>query len=145
VVERFASGVVLLQDTCPGLVGQIEKGEVDTLQTRRILEKALHPMLEKGIDTIVLGCTHYPFVIPIIQEIVGPNVRVIDPAPAVARQAAYLMEVKTSDEPYPGSGWMEFFTSSPNAGLEDLLPRYLGETGPIRVVEWRGMKLGGHS
>ncbi len=49
------------------------------------LEEALRPMLAENIDTVVLGCTHYPFVIPLIQQIVGPEVRVIDPAPAVAR------------------------------------------------------------
>lgn len=87
VVERFATGVQILQDTCPGLVAQIEAGRLDRPETRLILEKALQPMLEQGIDTVVLGCTHYPFVIPTIQEIVGPSVRVIDPAPAVARQA----------------------------------------------------------
>ncbi|MGZ3948797.1 MAG: glutamate racemase, partial [Flavisolibacter sp.] len=70
VVERFAENVTLLQSTCPGLVQQIEKGELENRKTRIILESALHPMMEKGIDTIVLGCTHYPFVIPLIREIV---------------------------------------------------------------------------
>ena len=71
VVERFANGVELFQNTCPGLVQQIEQGNLDGEETRRILEEALLPMLEKNIDTVVLGCTHYPFVIPLIQQIVG--------------------------------------------------------------------------
>src|SRR6185503_12569369 len=86
VVERFANGVELLQSTCPGLVQQIEQGNLDGEETRRILQDALLPMLKKNIDTVVLGCTHYPFVIPLIQQIVEDNVRVIDPAPAVAKQ-----------------------------------------------------------
>jgi glutamate racemase len=86
VVERFGKGVKLLQHTCPGLVTQIENGELDSKETRRILEESLQPMLAQGIDTVVLGCTHYPFVIPLIQQITGPDVRVINPAPAVARQ-----------------------------------------------------------
>ena len=49
-------------------------------------------MLEQGIDTVVLGCTHYPFVIPLIQQIVGAEVRVIDPAPAVAQQVGRLLD-----------------------------------------------------
>jgi glutamate racemase len=49
-------------------------------------------MVEQGVDTVVMGCTHYPFVIPLIQEIVGPSVQVIDPAPAVARQTGRLLE-----------------------------------------------------
>jgi glutamate racemase len=86
VVERFGQGVRLLPHTCPGLVAQIEKGELESEATRRILEDALHPMMEQGIDTVVLGCTHYPLVIPLIQQITGKGIRVIDPAPAVARQ-----------------------------------------------------------
>ena len=92
VVERFASGVILLQHTCPGLVKQIEAGDLDGPITWQILEDALAPMLAQGIDTVVLGCTHYPFVIPLIQTIVGPSVRVIDPAPAVARQVRRVLE-----------------------------------------------------
>jgi len=91
VVERFAQGVIVLQDTCPGLVEEIEAGRVQGAAAREILERALHPMLAQGLDTVVLGCTHYPFAIPVIREIVGPSVRVIDPAPAVARQAGRLL------------------------------------------------------
>jgi glutamate racemase len=91
VVERFAQGVTVLQDICPGLVKEIEAGRVQGTEARRILEKALRPMLAQGLDTVVLGCTHYPFVIPLIQEIIGAGVRVIDPAAAVARQTARLL------------------------------------------------------
>ena len=86
VVERFANGVELFQNTCNELVQQIEQGNLSGGETRRILQDALHPMLEKKIDTVVLGCTHYPFVIPLIQEIVGGKVREIDHAPSPARQ-----------------------------------------------------------
>ena len=89
-VERFARGVKILQDTCPGLVEQIETGYIDDPNTRKILENALEPMLAKGVDEVVMGCTHYPFVIPIIQDIVGEGVRVIDPAPAIAKQAGTI-------------------------------------------------------
>jgi glutamate racemase len=78
----------------PGLVQEIEQGNLDGNETRRILEDALLPMLEKNIDTVVLGCTHYPFVIPLIQQIVGENVRVIDPAPSVAKQVRRVLEAK---------------------------------------------------
>ena len=93
VIERFANGVNVLQDTCPGLVEQIEAGYLDTYETRFILENTLKPMLEHGIDTVVLGCTHYPFVIPLIKEIVGTEVRVIDPAPAIARQTCRVLHL----------------------------------------------------
>src|SRR5690242_13207995 len=86
VVERFANGVELFQNTCPGLVQLIEQGNLSGEEPRKILEEALLPMLQKNIDTVVLGCTHYPFVIPLIEKIVGEKARVIDPAPSVAKQ-----------------------------------------------------------
>jgi glutamate racemase len=94
LVERFAADTLLLQHTCPGLVAQIEAGDLDGASTRQILEEALHPMLAQGADTVVLGCTHYPFVIPLIQQIVGPELRVIDPAPAVARRVRFVLETQ---------------------------------------------------
>jgi glutamate racemase len=136
VVERFGAGVELFQHTCPGLVGQIEKGELDSISTRRILEDALTPMLEKNIDTVVLGCTHYPFVIPLIQEIVGERVRVIDPAPAVSRQVRRLLEAKGLLNEAGETGYTEFFTSGDSAAMEMLLPKLLGEGGRVQTVHW---------
>ncbi|MFZ5923482.1 MAG: glutamate racemase [Chloroflexota bacterium] len=136
VVERFANGVKLFQDTCPGLVGRIEQGDLDGEATRLILESALRPMLDGGIDTVVLGCTHYPFVIPLIEQIAGENVRVIDPAPAVARQAKRLLEANGTKLQEGGRGGMRFYTSGPASGLQSLLPKLLGEDGTVQGVSW---------
>jgi glutamate racemase len=92
LVERFAKNVTLLTDTIPGLVEAVERGELESPATRLILENAINPMLSQGADTLVLGCTHFPFVLPLIREIAGPSVKVIDPAPAIARQTAHLLE-----------------------------------------------------
>jgi glutamate racemase len=136
VVSRFARQVTVLQDTCPGLVGQIEAGRLDAPETRRILERALAPMLENNVDTIVMGCTHYPFVIPLIQEIVGPGVQVIDPAPAVARQAKRLLEehgwLVPCGNPPPAS----FFSTGESSQLSEMLPRLLGEKHVVQYVRW---------
>ncbi len=136
VVERFAIGVELLQDTCVGLVQQIEKGDLNGRVTRKILEDALHPMLEKNIDTVVLACTHYPFVIPLIQEIVGEKVRVIDPAPAVARQTKRLLEAKGLKREVGGRGEIQFFTSGDAGFVQSLLPTLLGETSRVSGIRW---------
>ncbi len=90
LVERFAQDVHILTDTLPGLVEEIEAGRLDSPETRRILESAINPMVAAGADTLVLGCTHFPFVMPLIQQIAGPSVEVIDPAPAIARRTEYL-------------------------------------------------------
>lgn len=139
VVERFGAGVELFQHTCPGLVSQIEKGELDSAATRAILEDALHPMLEKNIDTVVLGCTHYPFVIPLIQEVVGgaERVRVIDPAPSVAKQAKRLLETAGMKNPSGRRASIRFFTSGDVESMKSMLPVLLGEVGDVELAVWQ--------
>jgi glutamate racemase len=136
VLERFANGVQVLQHTCPGLVGQIEKGDLDGDETRAILEDALRPMLDQGIDTVVLGCTHYPFVIPLIERIVGESVRVIDPAPAVAKQAKRLLEAQGLKSPAGERAEVRLYTSGDVDAFTSLLPRLLGESSPVHPVTW---------
>jgi glutamate racemase len=137
VVERFANGVELLQDPCIGLVQQIEKGDLNGAATRKILEDALHPMLERNIDTVVLACTHYPFVIPLIQEIVGEKVRVIDPAPAVARQTKRLLEEQGLKREVGSQGEVRFFTSGDARFVQALLPKLFGEDGNVQALRWK--------
>jgi len=137
VVERFAQGVTVLQHTCPGLVGQIEKGALEAAETRAILENALHPMLAQGIDTVVLGCTHYPFVIPLIERIVGETVRVIDPAPAVARRVKQLLDSDGVERPVGEFAPVQYYTSGEPAALAALLPVLGVEPGPV----WRDGKI----
>jgi glutamate racemase len=136
VVERFANGVELFQDTCPGLVQQIEAGNLEGRETRQILEDALLPMLVNNIDTVVLGCTHYPFVIPLIEEIVGENVRVIDPAPAVAKQTGRLLERGGMMNKSGERGSLTLYTSGDPEALRALLPIFLGAGEHVQRVEW---------
>jgi len=136
VVERFANGVELFQNTCNGLVQQIEKGNLDGEETRRILEDALHPMLEKKIDTVVLGCTHYPFVIPLIEKIVGENVRVIDPAPAVAKQVKRLLEAGEALNQNEQLGSTRFMTSGEVEVVKSSLKILLQLEREVEAVTW---------
>jgi glutamate racemase len=78
-------GGVAMQ-ACPGLVEQVEKGDLNGPGTRALVERYVRPLLAAGADTIVLGCTHYAFVAPLVEAVAGPSVAVIDPAPAVARE-----------------------------------------------------------
>jgi glutamate racemase len=150
VVERFGQGVRLIQHTCPGLVTQIENGALNSAETRHILQDALDPMLQQGIDTVVLGCTHYPFVIPLIQQITGPGVRVIDPAPAVARQAqrllvaASLLDLNFDFEPdnLGKPRQLLSFTTTGNAPqMETLLAELLGVNAHVDSLAWKAGKL----
>jgi glutamate racemase len=126
VVERFAQDVSLLQHAPLGLVEQIEKGNFRGAETRRLLEAALLPMLAQGIDTIVLGCTHYPFVIPLIEDICGPGVRVIDPSPAIARQTAKILAEHSLLTPAAGAPPLEFLTTGDPACMQAQIKTLLG-------------------
>jgi glutamate racemase len=141
VLERFAQGVTVLQDTCPGLVAQIEKGALDAPETEAILREALSPMLAQGIDTVVLGCTHYPFVIPLIERLVSEKVRVIDPALAVARQVHRLLEARGLCAVSRVSAPVVYYTSGPVRMLKTLLPILIGQDGDVRKANWEVGKL----
>lgn len=141
VVERFARDVVIYQDTCAGLVEEIENGNLRGAETRRILNRALQPMLKEGIDTVVMGCTHYPFVIPLIREIAGDGVRVIDPAPAVARQVGRLLNLAESENGGSAPGARSFFTTGRPEQMQAVLPVLLDREDPVEPLFWREGRL----
>jgi glutamate racemase len=90
LVQRFAGNVEVFPVACPELVEQVEAGELDTPYTRALVAGYLDPLLTHDIDTVVLGCTHFHFLASLIAELAGPGVTIIDTAPAVARQVAYV-------------------------------------------------------
>ena len=90
--ELYGQNVELMLKPCPGLVDRIERAELNTPETKAMLTGFVQPLLDAGADTIVLGCTHYPFVRDVIQEIAGNAVTVIEPGAAVARQLCRRLE-----------------------------------------------------
>ena len=137
VVERFAQGVKVIEQPCPGLVQAIEAGELDTPPTERMLREWLEPMLAQGMDQLVLACTHYPLVRPLIERICGPEVEIIDPAPAVARRVKHVLDEQglLAGE---GGGSFRMWTSR----ITDELPTVLGMLGlrhdGVALGSWQG-------
>lgn len=84
--NRFGADAKILMQSCPGLVEQVELGDLSSDKTRALIARYVTPLLEQNADTIVLGCTHYPFLASLIREIAGPTVAVIDPSAAIARE-----------------------------------------------------------
>jgi glutamate racemase len=123
------------------LVGEIEAARLDSPRTRRILETALTPMLAQNIDTLVLGCTHYPFVIPLIKQIVGPDVKVIDPAPAIARQTRRILAAQNLFHPQEKSGRIQILTTGEPGKLQQILPRLTKKISLPHSLRWQGESL----
>lgn len=75
-----------------GFVELVEEGRLSGREAEDVVKASLGPLLSAGADIIVLGCTHYPFLLPVLQKVAGPDIRFIDPAPAVARQLVHVLE-----------------------------------------------------
>lgn len=88
----YESDVRIVEHVGQGFVELVERGVLDGPEAEAVVRASLQPLLDQGADTIVLGCTHYPFLQPLIERLCGPSVRVIDPAPAVARQTVHVLE-----------------------------------------------------
>lgn len=94
LLERYAQAYQCFEDPCIGLVELIEAGSWNSTSAESLLRSIIDPMLRQGVDTLVLGCTHYPFVKPLIQNITGPEVQIIDPAPAIAMRLESILQQK---------------------------------------------------
>jgi glutamate racemase len=92
LLTSYGSDVEFVIQPCPGLADQVEKGELASYATRALVTRYLRPIIDKGADIVVLGCTHYPFLGPLIQDIAGPAVEIIDPATPVARELRRRLE-----------------------------------------------------
>lgn len=98
-LEKYASDVRVIETEGAGLVGLVEEGKLKGFETAELLERYLRPMINEGADNIVLGCTHYPFLMEEIIKITGEHATVIDPAPAVARHLYDTLEKEESRMP----------------------------------------------
>jgi glutamate racemase len=141
VVERFGGSVTILQDACPGLVAEIEAGRGNSPEAKRILKNTLEPMLAKGLDTVVLGCTHYPFAFNTIREIVGDSVRLIDPAPAIARRVDQLLNELETKNPRSSDGQTHYLTSGDPREMSLRLVELLNVKAKVGKVNWVGESL----
>jgi glutamate racemase len=109
---RFGADVKILMQACPGLVEQVEAGDLSGDKTRALIKQYVLPLLAQKADTIVLGCTHYPFLVPLIQEITGPTVAIIDPAAAIARELRRRLASIKQLSPEARAGTERFWTSA---------------------------------
>ena len=115
--ELYQDDVRIEEHVGEGFVQLVERGELDGPETERVVRASLQPLLDAGADTIVLGCTHYPFLRPVIERIAGPGVQVIDPAPAVARQLVKVLSDRGIIDSGPSSSFAGSTGESPTVEL----------------------------
>jgi glutamate racemase len=111
LVAAHARDVRVITQPCPGLVEQVEAGALDTLHTRALVERYVEPLLAQGADVLVLGCTHYPFLRPLIAALAGPGVTLLDTGAAVARQVRRVLERDEALSTTGGTGAIAWETS----------------------------------
>lgn len=120
VIHRYAADTKVISIALPGLADLVEAGLADSPQVDEMLTKAVAPALRAGADALVLGCTHYTFVAPSLSRLAGPDVSIIDPAAAVARQ------VERRYIPSSDSGQMRLFTTGDPVRFHRQLQEVLG-------------------
>ena len=135
LLERYANGVDVKSQACPGLADRIEAGELDTPETRALLLRYVEPLISSGCDTVVLGCTHYPFLRPLLQELLPTDIAIVDTGAAVARRVKTVLH---DCQCLTGSGAPEVsvWTSGSYEHMARVLPTLWGSVD--RLSHWSG-------
>ncbi|MBF0203751.1 MAG: glutamate racemase [Desulfamplus sp.] len=124
--NMYGSNIEVLLQPCPGLVELVEQAELTSISTRSLLSDYLSPLLDKGADTIVLGCTHYPFLKQMISEVAGTDVVIIDPAAPVARELLRQLSLRQLSASSVRSGSEMFFASDHLSNAQTITSKLWG-------------------
>lgn len=119
--RNHAAGITIIDQIGAGLVPLIEAGKAQSEEARTLLRKYIKPMLEAGVDQIVLGCTHYPFLMPLLKDLLPDHINVLDCSAAVARQTKRVLEEKQLLNPGTAPGVHRFYTNKSLSILQDML------------------------
>jgi glutamate racemase len=140
VVGRFADGVVVINQACPGWADLVETGVTSGPAAEAAVARHLDPVLAAGADTLVLGCTHYPFLRHLIAERAGPSVVIVDPTPAVARQVAVMAArfTKVLAIGEDGAGDLRLLTTGNAADTGKRMRELTGMDRPVTAVTLEG-------
>ncbi|MDP1681547.1 MAG: glutamate racemase [Burkholderiales bacterium] len=136
-IHRYDPDIRLYSQACPLFVPLVEEGWLDHPVTRLTAQEYLKPVLAQEVDTLVLGCTHYPLLTPLLQDVAGPNVRLIDSAQAMAERAAILLKEQQLGNPNRGAPRYEYFVTDVPVRFQTIGERFLGRTlANVHVVKW---------
>lgn len=99
LIDEFAGGIQVYAEGCPGLVTLVEAGKLNGVEAAAEVKEAIRPLISQGVDVLVLGCTHFPALRPVIQEQAGPGVTIIDSGDAIARRTRSVLETENLTTP----------------------------------------------
>ena len=125
LLHRYAENVQVISQPCPGLVEEIESGNFNSEKINQLIEKYTRPLLAAGADSIVLGCTHYPFIREQIQNLASDTVALIDTGQAVAQQVKRKMEPMSLKVDNNDQAWIHIWTSGEVKPLAQLANKIL--------------------
>lgn len=124
LTERYAQDKKVLAQACPGLVEQVESCKLSDATTDRLLEKYILPLLEQGADALILGCTHYPFLLPAIRKITRNEIEILETGKPVAEQLKRIlkknnlekstMKIEKKSDYISKMGKLSFYNSNPD-------------------------------
>lgn len=136
LLEHYAQGVQVVTQACVGLVECVEKGELASSSTAALLKQYLQPLLDANADTIVLGCTHYPFVRPFIENLVGKDVVLIDTGAAVAKHLKNCLQENDLLNIASTNGQVSFWSNNPAIDAEKVMSSLWGaEVGVASLAD----------
>ena len=118
--------VEIFSQACPLFVPLVEEGETDSFITKSVAEKYLAPLREKQIDTLVLGCTHYPLLKPVIAETIGAGVSLIDSGAATAAEIQAILQTSKLLNQQTEKGWNQFYVTDAATRFHGIAERFLG-------------------
>lgn len=134
LVRQYASALQLVARPCPGLVELIEEGALRGPRMEALLERLCQPLRAAGVDAVVLGCTHYPFVRETLAAVLGPDVELIDSGPAIARRTLALLDegrLRRTD----GPGTLHVFTTGDPEAVAAVVEHVWGTPLPVAHVD----------
>lgn len=134
VVARFAGATQVMTRVAPALVALAERATVDDAEAQAIVRADVEPLLDAGADQIVLACTHFPFLSRWIAAVVGPDVALVDPGPAVARQVGRVL----AEIPSGHTATHRYFTSGDPEAFAQSLYRLIGVDTAVGGLRWQG-------